>query len=132
MTKLESPALHVNLRGIWSRSVGGSVNIAASMDTSPISADTNQTSQNRNLPKRLLLMVNPSPKERKRKEEKKKQKKLLNWLKLCHSTHLLIVVTMKHNLLMATILPKVKLQGECRSTRHSRPEEKPGPMSTPA
>ena len=66
-------------------------------------------SQNENLPKRLLLMVNPNPKGRKRKEEKRKPKKLLNWLKRCHYTHLLIVVTMKHHLLMATILPKVKL-----------------------
>ena len=109
MTKSESPAQHVNLRGIWSPSVGGSVNIAASTDTNPISADTNQTSKNQNLQKRHQLMVNLNPKGRKRRGGRKKRKKLLNWLKRCHYTHLLIVVTMKHHLLMATILPKVKL-----------------------
>ena len=108
MTKLESHALHVNLRGIWSPSVGGSINIAASMDTNPISADTNQTTKNQNLPKRHLLMVNLNPKGRKRRGGKKKQKKLLNWLKHCHYTHVLVAIR-KHHLLMTTILPKDKM-----------------------
>ena len=76
--KLGSPVQSANLRGIWLPSAGGSANIAASMGTNPISAETNLTSKNQNLQKRHQMVVKLNTNLRKRKGKRKKQKELQN------------------------------------------------------
>ena len=76
--EFRSPVQSANLRDIWLPSAGGSANIAASMGTNPISAETNLTRSNQNLQKRHQMVVKLNKNLRKRRGKRKKQKELQN------------------------------------------------------